>query len=109
MIYLHITFIVKHTTYAEYSDHLILTVRNKETRINYIDIQNFYFADNKLVIIDNNQQKVKINLVWFRPILLINTLQKMIEQGKFEHLSDSELNDLVRALEIIIAKYKINS
>lgn len=98
--------LIKYYTYEENTKFFVISNKFKEVKINYEDIEKFYISYNYIVVIDKNNKKAKINCVWFRPRILINSLKQLIEDGKFDYLGELKLDKLLSSLEFIESKYR---
>lgn len=101
----YLSYYVKNTSYEEQRDYFILKVRDKENKVYYDEISNFYFSENQIVIVTEDKKKVRINYIWFSPLILMAQLKKLLDT-KFENWESYKKNSLLKKLNYIFEKVK---
>lgn len=108
-----IIFLLKHlynTSYQEDDESLIIRNGKKEVKVYYDDIINWKPTYNEISVLDKTKEDegyIRINIAFFKPIVLIRRLTDMTFEGKF-HTSDQKyFEDPYRKREIVA--YLVNN
>ena len=92
------------TSYEENEEFFGIKVKNKENKLFYKDISNWDTSLNEMIVYgppEQNTQPLKINVVFFKPELLLRKIADMTFEGKFLHAHNKVSNDLNREKEIV--------
>lgn len=92
------------TSYQENENAFILKVKNKEELILYENISDWKTSTNEIVIFDESKadgKPTKVNIVFFKPEILLRTLADQTFEGKFSTTSKNAFKDPKREKEIV--------
>lgn len=106
-----IILLLKHsynTSYQENHEYFIINIGKKEHKIKYENIENWKPTFNEISVLDKTNIKneyVRVNIVLFKPEILLRTLADMTFNGNFRRSLDGNLEDLYRKEEIVAYLY----
>ena len=92
------------TSYQENTEYLILRTRNKEQKVFYKDIVDWKTSLNEIILFDRsklNEKPIKINIVFFKPEILLRTIADMTFEGKFQNVNANSIINRNREKEIV--------
>lgn len=92
------------TSYQENKEYLILQTGNKEQKVFYKDITDWKTSLNEIILFDRsklNEKPVKINIVFFKPEILLRTIANMTFEGRFQNVNANSIINRNREKEIV--------
>lgn len=92
------------TSYQENTEYIILKSKNKESKVFYKDIVDWKTSLNEIIVFDGSgvdNKGVKINIVFFKPEILLRTIADMTFEGKFQDIYKNSIKDPNREKEIV--------
>lgn len=96
-------------TYQETNEYFIVTSGKRKYQVRYDDIVNWKATYNEISVLDKNQADekfVRVNMVLFKPEILLRKIADMTFHGKFKRQKDTFFKDPNRELEIV--NYMVN-
>lgn len=85
------------------SQSFTVTRQSKETIMNYQHIEDWNLAGKDFIVLDRRQE-ARINIIWFRPKILLELLLRKKEKGDFIYQGDKEISVADIVLERLIRK-----
>lgn len=92
------------TSYQENMEYLILKSKDKENKVFYKDIMDWKTSLNEIILFDRSRtdvKPIKINIVFFKPEILLRTIADMTFEGKFQNVNTNSIKNRNREKEIV--------
>ena len=92
------------TSYQENTDSFTLKVKNSEVQVFYENISDWKTSVNEIIIFDESKMDgnpIKVNIVFFKPEILLRTIADQTFEGKFYNIDKNPLKDPKREKEIV--------
>jgi Ca2+/Na+ antiporter len=92
------------TSYQENDEYFILKAKNKKYKVFYEDIIDWQPSYNEIAILDqtkSDRKYIRVNIVIFKPEILLRKIADMAMEGKFNTLDETSFEERGRELETI--------